>query len=70
MLKKSNWININPCYKKSIKKYNKCIRTTKCSKKNVRKNAGIKVKKFIKDVAKNIQKIKKVGLILQVLYYN
>ena len=61
MLKKSNWININPCYKKSIKKYNKCIRTTKCSKKKCEKKCWNKSKKNYKRCSKKHSKNKKGG---------
>ena len=45
---KKNWKKLSKCYKKSIKKYNKCINNNKCSKKTCEKRCWNKVKTFIK----------------------
>ena len=48
MGKKLNKIKISPCYKKSIKKYNKCIKKTKCSQKKCENKCWKKGKKTYK----------------------
>lgn len=61
MTKKSNWIKISPCYKKSIKKYNRCVKNIKCSGKKCEKKCWKKSKKKYRECKKNIKKYKKKG---------
>ena len=61
MVKKSNWIKINSCYKKSIKKYNKCIQNNKCSKKKCEQKCWDKNKRNYKRCSKKKLKNKKGG---------
>ena len=61
MAKKSNWVKINSCYKKSIKKYNRCIQKRKCSMKKCEKNCWKKGKTNYKKCTNKNMKKKKGG---------
>jgi hypothetical protein len=52
MVKKSNQIEISDCYKKSIKKYNNCVKKTKCNKKRCEQRCWNKGEKTYKKCKK------------------
>ena len=57
IVKKKKWKKLSKCYKNSIKKYNKCIHSNKCSKKTCEKSCWNKSKINYKKCNKKTQKI-------------